>query len=59
MSSVAWSRRRRALGRGWGEYRRDREGIIGLVVLAVFVAAALGASPRLVDPADLRAVTAT
>ncbi len=57
MSSIAWSRRRRALGRGWGEYRRDREGIVGLIVLAIFIAAALGAS-LIADPADLRAVTA-
>jgi peptide/nickel transport system permease protein len=57
VSSIAWSRRRRALGRGFREYRRDREGIIGLVVLAVFVGAALFAS-LIADPEDLRAVTA-
>ncbi len=39
------------------DYRRDREGIIGLVVLAVFVAMALFASV-IADPEDLRAITA-
>ena len=57
MSSIAWTRRRRSLSRGWGQYRRDREGIIGLVVLALFVGMAIFASV-IADPEDLRAVTA-
>ncbi len=57
MSTIAWTRRRRAFTRGWGQYRRDREGIVGLVVLALFVAVALGAS-LIADPEDLRAITA-
>lgn len=57
MSTIAWTRRRRAFQHGWADYRRDREGIIGLVVLAVFVAMALCAS-LIADPEDLRAITA-
>ena len=57
MSTIAWTRRRRAFRHGWVDYRRDREGIIGLVVLAVFVAMALFAS-LIADPEDLRAITA-
>ncbi|HEX4746042.1 MAG TPA: ABC transporter permease [Gaiellaceae bacterium] len=57
MSTIAWARRRRAFQRSWADYRRDREGIVGLVVLAVFVAIALFASV-IADPEDLRAITA-
>ena len=57
MSTIAWARRRRAFRRSWAQYRRDREGIVGLVVLAVFVALALFASV-IADPEDLRAITA-
>ena len=57
MSTVAWTRRRRALRRNWSQYRRDREGIVGLVVLAGFVAVAIFASV-IADPEDLRAITA-
>ena len=57
MSTIAWTRRRRAFQHGWSDYRRDREGIIGLVVLAAFVAMALFASV-IADPEDLRAITA-
>ena len=57
MSAIAWERRRRAFQRSWADYRRDREGIIGLVVLALFVGMALFASV-IADPEDLRAITA-
>jgi peptide/nickel transport system permease protein len=57
MSTIAWTRRRRAFQRSWADYRRDREGLIGLVVLAVFVGMALFASV-IADPEDLRAITA-
>jgi peptide/nickel transport system permease protein len=57
VSSIAWTRRRRAFRRSWAEYRRDREGIVGLVVLALFVGMALFAG-LIADPEDLRAVTA-
>jgi peptide/nickel transport system permease protein len=57
VSTIAWERRRRAFARSWADYRRDREGIIGLVVLALFIGMALFASV-IADPEDLRAVTA-
>jgi peptide/nickel transport system permease protein len=57
VSTIAWTRRRRAFAQSWAEYRRDREGVIGLVVLAVFVGIALFASV-IADPEDLRAITA-
>ena len=55
MTALAWERRRRALGRTWSEYRRDREGMVGLIVLAVFVAIALLA-PLFADESQLHAV---
>lgn len=55
MSAVAWGRRRRAVRNTWSEYRRDREGMVGLVVLAVFVAVALCAS-LIADSSQLSAV---
>ena len=58
MSTIAWARRRRAFQRTWADYRRDREGIVGLVVLAVFVAVALFA-PVLADPESLKVVNTT
>jgi peptide/nickel transport system permease protein len=58
MTSIAWSRRRRALGRTWSDYRRSREGIVGLVVLGVFVAVALLA-PVLADAESLEVVNTT
>ncbi len=58
MTSLAWGRRKRALGRTWAEYRRDREGMTGLIVLAIFVAVALLA-PLLADESQLSAVNTT
>ncbi len=58
MSAIAWTRRRRALGRTWSDYRRNREGLVGLVVLAVVVAVAILA-PVLADPANLKVVDTT
>jgi peptide/nickel transport system permease protein len=58
MSAIAWARRRRAFGRTWTDYRRNREGIVGLVALVVFVAVALLA-PVLVDPENLEVVNTT
>ncbi len=58
MSSIAWARRRRAFGRTWSDYRRSREGVVGLVGLGVFVAVALLA-PVLVDPENLEVVNTT
>lgn len=58
MSSIAWTRRRRAFQRNWADYRRNSEGIVGLIVLGIFVAIALLA-PVLVDPENLRVVNTT
>jgi peptide/nickel transport system permease protein len=55
VTTLAWERRRRAFTRTWAEYRRDREGLIGLAVLAGFVAVALLA-PVLADESQLSAV---
>lgn len=38
---IAWLRRRRALQRFWQVYRRDRMGMVGLIVLAFFIGVAL------------------
>lgn len=58
MTSLAWERRRRALGRGWAQYRRDREGVVGLAVLVFFGAVAVGAS-LLANESQLSAVNTT
>jgi peptide/nickel transport system permease protein len=55
---IAWTRRRRALAGAWGDYRHDRTGMAGLVVLALIVAMAL-AAPLLADPAGLHGVDTT
>jgi peptide/nickel transport system permease protein len=55
---IAWLRRRRALAGAWREYRGDRTGMVGLVVLGLFVAMAL-AAPLLADPAGLHGVDTT
>lgn len=38
---LTWARRRRAVGKFWGDYRQNRAGLFGLAVLAVFVLSAL------------------
>jgi peptide/nickel transport system permease protein len=55
--SIVWTRRRRAFARNWKEYRRNREGLIGLVMLAFFAFLAL-AGPWLVDPETTAVITA-
>ena len=40
---IAWVRRRRALARAWRDYRRSRPGLIGLCILILIVAIAVGA----------------
>jgi peptide/nickel transport system permease protein len=54
---IAWLRRRKAFAGAWAQYRRSRPGMVGLVVLVLFVAMAL-AAPLLADEAGLRAVNA-
>ena len=55
---IAWQRRRRSAAAAWRDFRGDRAGMIGLVVLALFVAMAL-AAPVIADRAGLQAVNAT
>ncbi|HZN77626.1 MAG TPA: ABC transporter permease [Micromonosporaceae bacterium] len=56
--SIAWARRRVALGAFWQGYRRDREGLFGLVVLVVFATVAI-AAPLLADAEGLSLTKAT
>jgi peptide/nickel transport system permease protein len=51
---IAWTRRRRSLARAWTGYRSSPAGLIGLGVLAVFVALAL-AAPLVADRSNLDA----
>lgn len=53
--TIAWQRRRRALGDAWGQYRRHLPGMIGLSVLVAIVAMALLA-PVISNHDELRAV---
>jgi peptide/nickel transport system permease protein len=53
--ALAWQRRRRALGRAWGQYRRHRAGMIGLGILVTIVAMALLA-PVISDAKELDVV---
>jgi peptide/nickel transport system permease protein len=55
---IAWSRRRRALGVAWREYRRHTPGMIGLAILTAAVLMAVCA-PLLADSAGLHAVNTT
>ena len=58
MSTLAWARRRRAFGRTVTDYRRSRQGLVGLGVLGLFVAVAVFA-PLLADPENLEVVNTT
>ena len=55
---LARARRRAALTTFWREYRRNRLGIVGLVVLVFSIAVAL-AAPLLADPSGLDEAVAT
>jgi peptide/nickel transport system permease protein len=55
---IAWTRRRRALSRAWGQYRRHTPGMIGLAILIAAALMALGA-PLLADDTQLHAVNTT
>lgn len=58
MSSVTWARRRSSLARFWQQYRRHRAGVIGAVILAVFVVLAL-ITPLVTDPSGMDVTKAT
>jgi peptide/nickel transport system permease protein len=55
---IAWIRRRRALGRAWGQFRHHTPGMIGLGILVFAVLMAI-AAPLLADEAGLRAINTT
>jgi peptide/nickel transport system permease protein len=55
---VTWRRRRDSAGRTWGEFRRHRSGVAGLVVLVIFVLIAVFA-PLLADSDGLLVTKAT
>ncbi len=56
--AVAWARRRRAAARAWRDYRGQRSGMVGLVVLGAIVLLAL-AAPLLVEESALSVTQAT
>ncbi|WP_116948271.1 ABC transporter permease [Jiangella endophytica] len=41
MNGLAWARRRRTVARFWSQFRQNKAGVFGLVVLALFVLTAL------------------
>ena len=54
---IRWARRRRAITGFWRVYRKNKMGMVGLVLLGVFVLVAL-AAPLIVSPDDLKPATA-
>jgi peptide/nickel transport system permease protein len=56
--AIVRARRRRALARAWAEYRRNRIGMVGLVILVLFIAVAL-LTPLLVPSSALDVTRAT
>ncbi|MDX2974233.1 ABC transporter permease [Kribbella solani] len=58
MSTVAWTRRRRAVGRFWADFRTRRAGVAGLVILLVAVVLALIA-PLFIDAGVTNVVSGT
>ncbi|MGA7098191.1 MAG: ABC transporter permease [Acidimicrobiia bacterium] len=57
MTSLAMQRRRATAGRVWKQFRSSRQGMIGLIVLAIFVVVAI-AAPLLADVRELNPVFA-
>jgi peptide/nickel transport system permease protein len=55
---IASNRRRRALARFWRQYRKDRNGMIGLAILVLMIAIAL-AAPLLASTRGLNPIYAT
>ncbi|HEX6249289.1 MAG TPA: ABC transporter permease [Nocardioidaceae bacterium] len=55
---LTWQRRRDSAGRTWKMFRAHRSGMVGLFVLVVFAAIALGA-PLLADESGLKVTAAT
>jgi peptide/nickel transport system permease protein len=55
---IAWARRRRAISGYWATYRRNRQGMIGLIVLTAFIGMAI-AAPLLVDENEIQVASST
>lgn len=55
---MVWARRRRTVAAHWATYRRSKQGIVGLIVLAIFGLIAILA-PLLVDETQLEPATAS
>jgi peptide/nickel transport system permease protein len=58
VATVAWERRRISLVGHWATFRSNRQGMIGLTVLAVFIAIAI-LGPLIVKPSAVDPATAT
>lgn len=58
MATVAWERRRISMVGHWATFRSNRQGMIGLMVLAIFVAIAF-LGPLIVKPSAVDPATAT
>jgi peptide/nickel transport system permease protein len=56
--AIAWARRRASWSRGWRIFRKQRSGVVGLLVLAFFVIVAL-VSPLIWPASDLDVSRAT
>jgi peptide/nickel transport system permease protein len=56
--ALAWTRRRRAMARSWAAFRRNRQGVLGLVILGLIALLALFA-PALVNEAQLEPAAAS
>jgi peptide/nickel transport system permease protein len=54
---IKWARRRRAFVGFWRVFRRSRMGVVGLILLGLFILMAL-AAPLIVAPEDLKVATA-
>lgn len=57
-AAIRWTLRRESWARTWSQFRRHREGVIGLVVLVIFALIAILA-PVLANADELRASNAT
>src|SRR5215831_365956 len=55
--ALAWTRRRASLARFWREFRRDRRGMTGLIILAIMITVALLA-PVLANSRELNPIYA-
>ena len=56
--SVAWARRRTTAAAHWRTFRENRQGMIGLTVLLMFIVMAV-VGPMVIDPASIEPATAS